>query len=146
MFSGYYRDPGRTAEVLKSSGSILTGDVGRIDEAGYLYITDRAKDMIITGGMNVYPAEIEAVLTAMPGISEVAVIGMPDDRWGEAVTAVIVRRAGASISEEDVVEFARSHMASYKKPHRVAFIDALPRNTGMKVQKRVLRDQFGGGS
>ena len=145
MFSGYYRDPGRTAEVLVD-GEYFTGDVGRIDEAGYLYITDRAKDMIITGGMNVYPAEIEAVLAAMPGISEVAVIGMPDDRWGEAVTAVIVRRAGASISEEDVVEFARSHMASYKKPHRVAFIDALPRNAGMKVQKHVLRDQFGGGS
>ncbi len=147
MFSGYYANPAKTAEVLRN-GEYFTGDVGRIDAAGYVYVTDRLKDMIISGGMNVYPAELEAVLATLDGVAESAVFGVPDERWGETVVAAVVRRAGAVrvIDEDAVLGHLRANLASYKKPSRVVFVDALPRNVAMKVQKDTLRKQFGAGS
>ena len=143
MFSGYYGNPTTTAEVLVD-GEYFTGDVGRMDEAGYIYITDRAKDMIISGGMNVYPVEVESALAGIPGVEQVAVIGTPDERWGEAVTAVVVRSEGSELTADELIDASRQQLASYKKPTRVEFVDELPRNAGLKVQKHVLRDQFGG--
>lgn len=142
MFSGYYGKEELTAEVLRD-GEYFTGDVGRIDEAGYVYITDRAKDMIISGGMNVYPVEVEAALAGIDGVEQIAVIGTPSERWGEAVTAIVVRTPGSDLDADGLVAEARQRLASYKKPTRVEFVDELPRNAGMKVQKHLLRDRFG---
>lgn len=144
MFSGYWGNPDKSAEVLVE-GEYYTGDLGRVDGSGYVYVTDRAKDLIISGGMNVYPAEVEAVLATLPGVAEVAVIGTPHERWGEAVTAVIVRAPGSDIGVDDVLELARRDLASYKKPAVIEFVDALPRNAGMKVQKHLLRERFSQG-
>lgn len=141
MFSGYHGRPEQTAEVFDGTW-YRTGDIGYIDAAGYVYVTDRAKDMIITGGMNVYPAEVEAALVRLPGVAEVAVFAVPDDRWGEAVATAIVTSPGASVTADDVVAHAREHLASFKKPQRVFFVDSLPRNVSMKVQRHVLRDRF----
>lgn len=141
MFSGYYGSADKTDEVLVD-GEYFTGDVGSVDEAGYLYITDRAKDLIISGGMNVYPVEVEAVLAGLPGVAEVAVIGTPSERWGEAVTAIVVAVPGSGLTAAELIAGARAELASYKKPTRIEFVDALPRNAGMKVQKHLLRDQF----
>jgi len=144
MFSGYYGKEELTAEVLRD-GEYFTGDVGRIDDAGYIYITDRAKDMIISGGMNVYPVEVEAALVGISGVEQVAVIGTPSERWGEAVTAIVVRSDGSDLDADGLIAASRSQLASYKKPTRVEFVDELPRNAGMKVQKHILREQFGVG-
>ncbi|MFM8867404.1 MAG: class I adenylate-forming enzyme family protein [Ilumatobacteraceae bacterium] len=141
MFSGYYKNPEKTAEVLRD-GEYFTGDLGRIDDGGYVYVTDRAKDMIISGGMNIYPAEVENALLQVGGVAEVAVVGTADDRWGETVVAVVVRK-DENLTEDAVIEGAKSLLASYKKPTRVMFVDSLPRNAGMKVQKHVLREQLG---
>ena len=142
MFSGYYNNPEKTAEVLRD-GEYFTGDIGRTDAGGYVYVTDRAKDMIISGGMNIYPVEVESVLVQVPGVAEVAVIGAPDDKWGETVVAVVVAKKDVPVSEESIIEAAKKNLASYKKPTRVVFVDALPRNASMKVQKHILRDQIG---
>ena len=141
MFSGYWGNPEKTAEVLVD-GEYYTGDLGRIDGGGYVYVTDRAKDLIISGGMNVYPAEVEAVLAAMPGIAQVTVVGTPHEKWGEAVTAVVVREPGADVTADAIIEFARRDLASYKKPTVVEFVDELPRNAGMKVQKHLVREML----
>jgi long-chain acyl-CoA synthetase len=137
-FSGYLGDPDATAASLGPHG-FRTGDVGHLDAAGYVYITGRAKDMIISGGANVYPAEVENALALLPGIAECAVVGMPDARWGEAVTAAVVLRPGISLTEDDVVTHVRRHLAGYKRPQRVHFLEALPRNASMKVRKDDLR-------
>ncbi|HTJ35724.1 MAG TPA: AMP-binding protein [Dactylosporangium sp.] len=144
LFAGYFRRPEATAEVLRD-GWLHTGDIGRLDAAGYVYITDRLKDMIVTGGMNVYPAEVEHVLARMPGVAEVAVFGAPDERWGERVVAAIVRAPGHPLDEDAVVAFARQRLASYKKPVGVLFLDALPRNAALKVRKPVLRERYAEG-
>ena len=141
MFSGYYKNPEKTAEVLRD-GEYYTGDLGRLDAGGYVYVTDRAKDMIISGGMNIYPAEVENALLQVKGVSEVAVVGTADERWGETVVAVVVRN-DETLTEAAVIENAKSLLASYKKPTRVVFVEALPRNAGMKVQKHILREQLG---
>ncbi|MBN9618355.1 MAG: AMP-binding protein, partial [Actinobacteria bacterium] len=137
QFLGYYRRPDLTAETLVD-GRIRTGDVGHLDAAGYLYVTDRAKDMIVSGGMNVYPAEVEAALTGLPGLREIAVIGVPHERWGETVVAVAVRDDPA-LDERAVIDAARQRIASYKKPTAVRFVDALPRTASLKVDKPALR-------
>jgi len=142
MFSGYYNNPEKTAEVLRD-GEYFTGDIGRIDRGGYVYVTDRAKDMIISGGMNIYPVEVESVLVQVPGVAEVAVIGAPDDKWGETVVAVVVAKKDVPVTEESIIEAAKQNLASYKKPTRVVFVDSLPRNASLKVQKHILRDQIG---
>ena len=141
MFSGYHNQPEKTAEVFRD-GEYYTGDLGHRDEAGYYYLTGRAQDLIISGGANVYPAEVERVLVSMDEIVDAAVFGLPDDRWGEAVSAAVVRAPGATVDEETVRAFTRSQLAGYKKPVNVFFVDELPRNASLKVMKHVLKEQL----
>lgn len=138
IFSGYWNDPEQTASVF-SQGRYLTGDLGCVDAHGYAYIVDRKRDMIVSGGANVYPAEVERVLRTLEGIADVAVFGVAHERWGETVAAAIVRRPGTSLTSEDVVAFAKENLASFKKPTSVRFVDELPRNASQKVRKDVLR-------
>jgi acyl-CoA synthetase (AMP-forming)/AMP-acid ligase II len=135
---GYLDDPEATAEAIDEDGWLHTGDVGRVDENGYLTITDRLKDMFITGGFNVYPAEVEQVLARLDGVVECAVIGVPDERLGE-VGKVFVARRGGGPTEADVIAYCRERLAGFKVPRQVAFVDALPRNLSGKVLKRELR-------
>ena len=144
VMKGYWNRPDATAETLRG-GWLHTGDIGALDEDGYLYITDRKKDMIISGGSNIYPREIEEVICQHPAVFEVSVIGVPDDKWGETVKALVVLRPGASASEGDIVEHCRRHLASYKKPQSVEFLPALPKNAYGKVLKRELRDTYWAG-
>ncbi len=141
--AGYWNQPEATAETIDPEGWLRTGDVGEMDGAGYVYVRDRLKDMIITGGENVYAVEVESVLALHPGVGEVAVIGTPDARWGEAVTAVIVPRGNATVTARALAAWARGQLAGYKTPRRVIFVDALPRNPSGKVLKRVLRHTYG---
>ncbi len=141
VMKGYWNKPEATAEALRG-GWLHTGDIGYMDEDSYLFITDRKKDMIISGGSNVYPREIEEVICTHPGVFEVAVIGVPDARWGEATKAMVVARPGVSLTEAEIVEHCRRHLASYKKPQSVEFLPALPKNAYGKVLKRELRDRF----
>ena len=140
QFAGYYKRPDLTAQTVVD-GRIRTGDIGRLDDAGYLYVTDRAKDMIVSGGMNVFPAEVEASLADLPGLAEIAVFGVPDARWGETVVAVAVR-SDPSLDEAAIIAAARERIASYKKPTRVRFIDELPRTASLKVDKPELRRRW----
>ncbi len=141
MFSGYHGQPEKTAEVFRD-GEYFTGDLGYRDEAGYFYLTGRAQDLIISGGANVYPAEVERVLLSMEEVVDAAVFGLPDERWGEAVSAAVVPVPGTEISEEAVRDYARSQLAGYKKPVNVFFVDELPRNASSKVMKHVLKERF----
>lgn len=135
---GYWRRPEATQEALRN-GWLQTGDVGYRDERGYIFITDRVKDMIISGGSNVYPREVEEILLAHPAISEACVVGVPDDVWGEAVKAVVVLRAGLELDEAEVIEFCRTRLASYKKPKSVDFSESLPKNAYGKVMKKEVK-------
>ena len=141
VMNGYWKRPGDTASAIRN-GWFHTGDAGYFDADGYLYIHDRLKDMIVTGAENVYPAEVERVLAGCPGIAEVAVIGVPDERWGEAVKAVVVAPGATALSENDVIEFARKHIAHFKCPRSVDFVDAIPRNPSGKTLKKVLRAPY----
>ncbi|MEZ4333676.1 MAG: AMP-binding protein [Myxococcota bacterium] len=141
VMSGYWDDPEATAAALRD-GWYATGDVARMDGEGYLSIVDRSRDMIISGGLNVYPAEVERILHEHPAIAEVAVVGVPDDRWGEAVKAVVVLRAGASASETDLVEHCRARLAGYKKPQSVDFVPELPKGSTGKILKREIRERY----
>lgn len=137
---GYLDDPDATAAAIDSEGWLHTGDIGTVDSAGNLRITDRLKDMYICGGFNVYPAEIEQALARLEGVADVAVIGVADERLGEVGRAFIVRRPGATIDEDAVIAYSREHLANFKAPRSVVFIDALPRNAGGKVVKPTLRE------
>ena len=139
--TGYLKRDRENAEFFRE-GWFHTGDVGRLDENGYLFLVDRKKDMIITGGENVYSSEVEAVLYRHPGVSEAAVIGVPDDRYGEALFAVIVPRAGVTLTAEEIIDHCRAHIGGYKIPRRIAFVDTLPRTAVGKVQKAVLRERY----
>lgn len=141
LFSGYLDAPDQTAEVM-SGGRLRTGDLGTLDEGGHLYVSGRAKDMIVTGGMNVYPAEVERVLAMAEGVAEVAVFGVADARWGETVTAAVVARPGEHLDVEAVTGFARERLAGYKKPTAIHVVDELPRNASLKVRKDDLRRRF----
>jgi malonyl-CoA/methylmalonyl-CoA synthetase len=143
VFAGYWRMPEKTREEFTDDGWFRTGDVGELLPNGYLRIVGRAKDLIITGGLNVYPKEIEEKIDALPGVAESAVIGVPDTDFGEAVNAVVVLRAGGAAREQDIIAALKAEIASFKVPKRVFFVDALPRNAMGKVQKNVLREQFG---
>jgi malonyl-CoA/methylmalonyl-CoA synthetase len=140
VFHGYWRKPEQTAEAFRKDGTFITGDLGTIDERGYLHIVGRAKDVIITGGFNVYPKEIEIEIDGLPGVRESAVIGLPHPDLGEAVAAVVIRNEGASLSESGVLDQLKTRLARYKLPRRVLFLDDLPRNTMGKVLKEKLRD------
>ena len=141
LMLGYLDDPVATAEAIDPDGWLHTGDVGRLDAAGYLTITDRLKDMYICGGFNVYPAEVEQVLARLDGVAESAVVGVPDERLGEVGRAYIVSRAGQVLSQDAVLDFCRERLANYKVPRQVVFRDALPRNPSGKVLKRLLRNE-----
>jgi malonyl-CoA/methylmalonyl-CoA synthetase len=145
VFKGYWRMPEKTAEEFTEDGYFKTGDVGRFDEKGYLSIVGRSKDLIISGGYNVYPKEIESFIDELDGVVESAVIGVPHPDFGEAVTAVIVTRPGITLGEQEVIATLKSKIANFKVPKRVFFVPELPRNTMGKVQKNVLRERFGQG-
>ena len=137
---GYLDDPAATAATVDADGWLHTGDIGTVDDAGNLRITDRLKDMYICGGFNVYPAEIEQALARLDGVADAAVIGVPDERLGEVGRAFIVRRAGADLDEDAVIAYTRQHLANFKTPRSVVFLDALPRNAGGKIVKPTLRE------
>ena len=142
VFRGYWRMPEKTREAFSADGYFRTGDMGEWLPNGYLKLVGRAKDLIITGGLNVYPAEIEERINALPGVVESAVIGIPDADFGEAVTAVIVSRPGCALAEDGVIAALKSEIAGFKIPKRVHFVADLPRNAMGKVQKSVLRDRY----
>jgi len=142
LMVGYWEKPVETAEAF-AGGWFHSGDVGYFDEAGYLYIVDRIRDVINTGGVLVASREVEEILFTHPAVSEVAVVGLPDDKWIEAVTAFVVLRPGHSVDEAELVALAREHLAAYKLPKKVLFVDTLPRNTAGKLLKRELRKQYG---
>jgi acyl-CoA synthetase (AMP-forming)/AMP-acid ligase II len=141
VMKGYWQRPEATADVLRG-GWLHTGDVGYMDEYGYVYILDRTKDMIISGGSNVFPREVEEVLLQHPAISEVCVIGVPDELWGEAVKAVVVLKPGPRATAEEIIAFAASRIADYKKPKSVEFVLEIPKNAYGKVLKRELRGHY----
>ena len=142
---GYLNKPEATAAAKTADGWIRSGDIGRTDDAGFVYVLDRVKDMIITGGENVYGPEVESVLSACPGVSEGVIIGIPDERWGEAVKAVVVPAPGAELSAADVIAFCRARLARYQCPASVDFVEDLPRNATGKVLKRALREPYWAG-
>ena len=145
IMKGYWNRPDATAQAIDEQGWFHTGDVGYLDDEGFLYIADRVKDMVISGGENIYPAEVESVLYEHPAITEVAVIGVPDERWGEAVAAVVVLKEGASLSLDELRDFAGRSLARYKLPSHLHFVDVLPRNPAGKVLKFELRDRVAEG-
>jgi fatty-acyl-CoA synthase len=138
---GYWRNPEATRDAVRE-GWLHSGDAGYLDEDGYLYIFDRVKDMIITGGENVYPAEVENALFGHADVADVAVIGVPDEKWGEAVKAIVVPKPGAKLDVEDVLRFARTRIAGYKVPKSIDLVEALPRNASGKVLRRTLREPY----
>ena len=143
VFKGYWRMPEKTAAELRDNGFFITGDLGKIDERGYVHIVGRGKDLIITGGYNVYPKEIETEIDAIPGVLKSAVIGVPHRDFGEGVTAVVVPTGKVPLVEADVLKGLEDRLAKFKLPKRVLFVDDLPRNTMGKVQKNLLREKFG---
>ena len=142
VFAGYWRDAEKTRAEFCADGWFKTGDVGRIDSNGYVHIVGRAKDLVISGGYNVYPKEVETELDAVEGILESAVFGVPHPDFGEGVTAVVVAEPGALLSEEAIIESLKTRLARYKVPKRILLVEELPRNAMGKVQKNTLRKTF----
>jgi len=141
MMTAYWNNEEETRRTIKD-GWLYTGDLATYDEDYYIYLVDRKKDMIISGGLNIYPAEVERVLYEHPAVSQCAVVGIPHERWGEEVKAFVVLREGRETTEEDIIRFCKDSLASYKKPRSVEFVDALPRNPQGKILKRVLREKY----
>jgi long-chain acyl-CoA synthetase len=141
-FTGYWARPDETARVLDRDGWLKTGDAGYLDDDGFLFLTDRVKDMIISGAENIYPAEVENALAEHPAVADVAVIGVPDERWGETVKAIVVARPGMTVSAADIIAFARGRLAHYKCPTSVDVAGTLPRNPSGKLLKRELREPY----
>jgi malonyl-CoA/methylmalonyl-CoA synthetase len=142
VFAGYWGMPEKTAAEFRDDGFFVTGDLGRVDPEGYLHIVGRDKDLIISGGFNVYPAEVEAAIDALPGVAECAVVGVAHADFGEGVVAVVALHPGFSLEEAQIREPLRERLAAYKMPKRVFFVGELPRNTMGKIQKNVLREQY----
>ena len=140
---GYWNKPEATASAF-TDGWLHTGDAARQDDEGFVYIVDRWKDMYISGGENVYPAEVENVLFQLPEVADAAIIGVPSDRWGEVGMAIVVRKPGQDLDEGDVIRHCLGQLAKFKVPQSVAFVEALPRNATGKVLKRELKAQFAG--
>jgi acyl-CoA synthetase (AMP-forming)/AMP-acid ligase II len=140
--SGYLGKPEATAETITPEGWLRTGDIGRVDDGGFIFIEDRVKDMIITGGENVYSPEVERVIAEYAGVGEVAVIGVPDDKWGESVKAVVSPAPGETIDAGKLIEYCRTRLAHYKCPRTVDVLEALPRNATGKILKRSLRKDY----
>ncbi|MBI3599582.1 MAG: long-chain-fatty-acid--CoA ligase [Nitrospinae bacterium] len=141
IMKGYWNKPEETAKVLKN-GWLYTGDMATVDEENYIYIVDRKKDMIISGGENIYSTEVEKILYSHPDILEAAVIGVPDEKWGEAVKAVVVCRNGKTLSEDEVIRFCKERLSGYKCPKSVDFMDSLPKSGSSKILKKVLRERY----
>jgi acyl-CoA synthetase (AMP-forming)/AMP-acid ligase II len=139
-FLGYFDNAEATAAVLTTDGWLRTGDIGRVDTEGYLFVVDRKKDLIISGGENISSREVEDVVSEFPGVAQCAAVGLPDERWGEVVTAVVVTQQRADVVGQDLIAFCRERLAGFKCPKRVVIVDALPVNASGKVQKNVLRD------
>jgi len=137
---GYWKDPDLTSEVLKD-GWLHTKDMATVDYNGYIYIVDRKFDIIISGGFNVYPSEVENILCEHPAVNEAAVIGVPDDRWGEAVKAVVVLNEGMNSDSEELIQHCKRRIASYKKPQTIEFVKEIPKNAHGKILRRKLREQ-----
>jgi malonyl-CoA/methylmalonyl-CoA synthetase len=144
VFKGYWQMPEKTAAELREDGFFITGDLGRIDADGYVHIVGRNKDLIISGGYNIYPKEIELILDAQPGVLESAVIGVPHADFGETVLGLIVPQPGRRADLDAIAEAAAASLARFKQPRKLILVDALPRNTMGKVQKNILRDEFAG--
>src|SRR5436305_384631 len=142
VFKGYWRMPEKTRAEFRDDGFFITGDLGKIDDKGYVHILGRGKDLVISGGFNVYPKEIESEIDAMPGVIESAVIGVPHADFGEGVTAVVVCNKGAKVDESSVLKALDGRLAKFKMPKRVIVVDELPRNAMGKVQKNILRDTY----
>lgn len=142
VFKGYWRMPEKTAAEFREDGWFITGDLGKIDERGYVYIVGRGKDLVISGGFNVYPKEVETEIDALPGVVESAVIGVPHPDFGEGVTAIVVAANGPIINEEGILKELQGRLAKFKLPKRVLFVNELPRNTMGKVQKNIMRDTY----
>jgi malonyl-CoA/methylmalonyl-CoA synthetase len=142
VFKGYWRMPEKTKEEFTDDGYFRTGDVGKIDDRGYVSIVGRSKDLIISGGYNVYPAEIEGYVNELPGVAESALVGVPHPDFGEVGVAVVVRKPGAALDGEQIIATLKSRLANFKIPKRCFVVDDLPRNTMGKVQKNLLRDQY----
>jgi malonyl-CoA/methylmalonyl-CoA synthetase len=141
LFRGYWRMPEKTAAEFRPDGFFMTGDLGRFDDRGYLFIVGRGKDLVISGGYNVYPREIEGEIDAIDGVGESAVIGVPHPDFGEGVTAIVTLKPGAALTEADILARLSGRLARYKQPKRVLFVEALPRNIMGKVQKNILRER-----
>jgi malonyl-CoA/methylmalonyl-CoA synthetase len=144
VFKGYWRMPEKTADEFTDDLWFKTGDVGKVDADGYVTIVGRSKDLVITGGYNVYPAEVEALINELPGVAESAVIGVPHPDFGEGVVAVVVPRPGATLDPDGIVATLKTKIAGYKVPKRVVVVPELPRNQMGKVQKNLLRDAHRG--
>ena len=142
VMKGYWNLPDDTAKSITADGWFKSGDAGYLDADGYLYIHDRVKDMIVTGGENVYPAEVENVLMGHPGIADVAVIGVPHEKWGETAKAIVVRKPGSEVTEQEIIDYARERLARFKCPTTVDWADALPRNPSGKILKKDLRAPY----
>jgi len=142
VMKGYWNLPTETAKSITDDGWFRSGDAGYLDADGYLYIHDRVKDMIVSGGENVYPAEVENVLMAHPAIADVAVIGVPHEKWGETAKAIVVKAPDATVTEQQIIDFAREHLARFKCPTSVDWADALPRNPSGKILKKDLRAPY----
>jgi len=142
VFKGYWQMPEKTAEELRADGFFITGDLGQIDDDGYVRIVGRNKDLIISGGYNIYPKEIELILDDQPGVLESAVIGAPHPDFGESVVGVLVAKPGETPSMEQIKAALGKSLARFKQPKELVLLDELPRNTMGKVQKNILRDQF----
>ena len=140
--TGYYNLPKATAETIDGEGWLHTGDAGYLDADGYLFLKDRIKDLIISGGENVYPAEVENAIYGHPDVAEVAVIGVPDAKWGESVKAIVVARPGTNPEAAGIIAWTRTRIAAYKTPKSVEFVAALPRNASGKILRRELRERF----
>jgi len=138
---GYWKDPALTAETIKD-GWLHTRDMATVDEDGYIYIVDRKSDMIISGGFNIYPFEVEEILYRHPAVFEAAVVSVPDEQWGEAVKGVVVLREGMIVTEAELIEFCKQYLASYKKPKSIDFVAELPKNAHGKVLRRIIKEKY----
>jgi acyl-CoA synthetase (AMP-forming)/AMP-acid ligase II len=139
---GYWGKPEATAATITPDGWLRSGDGGHMGADGYIYVTDRIKDMIISGGENIYPREIEEVLVQHPAVGEAAVVGVPHEKWGEEVKAVVVLKEGVEAREEEILEFCKTRLAGYKRPRSVDFVDDFPKTATGKILKRVLKQKY----
>jgi acyl-CoA synthetase (AMP-forming)/AMP-acid ligase II len=142
VFAGYWKAPEQTRQAMGADGWLRTGDLARVDHEGYIFIVDRKKEMLVSGGFNVYPSEVESVLAQHPAVYEVCVVGVPDDHWGETVKAVVVLRDGAQAADSDIMDFCRGRLADFKRPRSIDFVPALPKNGNGKLSRKDVREQY----